>query len=66
MNIYGVDMVLLISGGIHGHPEGTQAGAQASMQAIHAVMDGESLEEKARTHPELRSALEKWGHHKPK
>jgi ribulose-bisphosphate carboxylase large chain len=66
MDIYGVDMVLLISGGIHGHPEGTRAGALASMQAIHAVMDGTSLEEQAKTHPELQSALEKWGHHKPK
>lgn len=66
MDIYGLDMVLLISGGIHGHPDGTRAGARASMQAIEAVMDDESLEEKAQSHSELHSALEKWGHHKPK
>jgi ribulose-bisphosphate carboxylase large chain len=66
IGIYGLDMVLLISGGIHGHPEGTRAGAKASMQAIEAVMEGEPLEEKAKTSPELRSALDKWDHHKPK
>ena len=66
MDIYGLDMVLLISGGIHGHPDGTRAGARASMQAIEAVTDDESLEEKAQSHSELRAALEKWGHHKPK
>jgi ribulose-bisphosphate carboxylase large chain len=66
IDIYGLDMVLLISGGIHGHPQGTRAGAQASMQAIEAAMDGESLEEKAKTSPQLQSALEKWGHLKPK
>lgn len=66
MEIYGLDMILLISGGIHGHPEGTRAGAKASMQAIEAVTEEMTLEEKAETCPELRSALDKWGHHKPK
>lgn len=66
LEIYGMDVILLVSGGIHGHPKGTRAGAQASMQAIEAAMDGETLEEKARTSPELRLALEKWGHYKPK
>jgi ribulose-bisphosphate carboxylase large chain len=65
MTIYGVDMVLLISGGIHGHPDGTRAGAKASMQAIKAVTEGVTLEEKAKTCPELRSALKKWGRHHP-
>jgi len=36
IEIYGLDAILLISGGIHGHPEGTRAGAKASMQAIEA------------------------------
>ncbi|MBU7034216.1 MAG: ribulose-bisphosphate carboxylase large subunit, partial [Theionarchaea archaeon] len=66
IDIYGLDMILLISGGIHGHPQGTRAGARASMQAIEATMDGESLEEKAKTSPELRSALDKWGRRRPK
>ena len=66
MDIYGNDLVLLVSGGIHGHPDGTRAGAKASMQAIDAVMEGISLEEKAKEARELGKALEKWGHHKPK
>ena len=66
MDIYGNDLVLLVSGGIHGHPDGTRAGAKATMQAIEAVMEGISLEEKAEEAKELGKALEKWGHHKPK
>jgi ribulose-bisphosphate carboxylase large chain len=66
MDIYGTELVLLVSGGIHGHPKGTRAGAKASMQAIEAHMDGITLEEKAKKHIELRMALEKWGHHRPK
>lgn len=66
MKIYGNELVLLVSGGIHGHPKGTRAGAKAAMQAVEAVMDGITLEEKAKTAKELREALGKWGHHKPK
>jgi len=66
MEIYGLNVVLLISGGIHGHPDGTRAGAKASMQAIEATMEGITLEEKAKSCPELRVALEKWGHYQPK
>lgn len=65
MDIYGKEMVLLVSGGIHGHPRGTRAGAKATMQALDAWNEGVSLEEKAKTERELREALEKWGRHKP-
>ncbi|HQP71780.1 MAG TPA: RuBisCO large subunit C-terminal-like domain-containing protein, partial [Methanoculleus sp.] len=53
LDIYGTDLVLLVSGGIHGHPEGTRAGAMAVMQAIEAWQEGESLDEKANHAPEL-------------
>jgi ribulose-bisphosphate carboxylase large chain len=68
MNIYGKDVVMLVSGGIHGHPKGTRAGAKATMQAIEAVKEKSSLEEKAKLpeNGELRQALEKWGRLKPK
>jgi len=66
LDIYGNELVLLVSGGIHGHPKGTRAGAKATMQAVEAHMEGETLEEKASRHKELREALEKWGHLKPK
>ncbi|MBU0532175.1 type III ribulose-bisphosphate carboxylase [Candidatus Micrarchaeota archaeon] len=66
MKIYGTELVLLVSGGIHGHPKGTRAGAMATMQAVDATMKGESLKEYAKKHEELRLALEKWGYMKPK
>jgi ribulose-bisphosphate carboxylase large chain len=66
MDIYGNEMVLLVSGGIHGHPKGTRAGALATMQAIEAVMDNETLDEKSKTSPALAQALQKWGYVKTK
>lgn len=66
LEIYGKDLVLLVSGGIHGHPKGTRAGAKATMQALEATKKKISLEEFAKTHKELREALEKWGRMKPR
>lgn len=66
LDIYGEDLVLLVSGGIHGHPDGTRAGAEATMQAIEAWKEGISLREKAAGSKELARALEKWGYYKPK
>ena len=66
LDIYGCDLVLLVSGGIHGHPKGTRAGAKATMQAIEAWQDGVTLDEKAKTARELAQALKKWGYYKPK
>jgi ribulose-bisphosphate carboxylase large chain len=65
LDILGTDIGLLVSGGIHGHPDGTRAGAQAAMQAIEAHMSGQTLEEAAKNHHELAKALEKWGRAKP-
>jgi len=66
LDIYGRDQVLLVSGGIHGHPGGTRKGALATVQAMEAWEEGITLEEKARTAPELAAALEKWGHFQPR
>ncbi len=66
LDIYGKELVLLVSGGIHGHPDGTRAGAIATMQAVEAWSDGMSLDEKAHSSPELARALEKWGYYRPK
>ena len=66
LNIYGTELVLLVSGGIHGHPKGTRAGARATMQAIEAWQEGVTLEEKAKHAKDLKEALEKWGHYKPR
>lgn len=56
----GQDMIINAGGGIHGHPEGTRAGAAAMLQAIEASMKQISLKDYAKTHRELRIALEKW------
>lgn len=66
LDIYGCDLVLLVSGGIHGHPDGTRAGAVATMQAIEAWKEGVSLAGKAQRSRELARALEKWGYMRPK
>ncbi len=65
MDIYGTDLVLLVSGGIHGHPDGTRSGAVAAMHAVEAWMDGITLEERAKSSKELGRSLEKWGRYKP-
>jgi ribulose-bisphosphate carboxylase large chain len=61
LKILGTDIGLLVSGGIHGHPDGTRVGARAALQAIEAHMEGYTLDEYAKTHWELTKALEKWG-----
>jgi len=57
----GRDVVIQAGGGIHGHPQGTRAGARAMRQAVDAYMQGILPGEYARSHEELRQALEKWG-----
>jgi len=65
MKIMGRDIVIQAGGGIHGHPDGTRAGATALLQSIEAVMENVSLEEYSKNHAELRKALEHWGHLRP-
>ena len=66
MSILGNDCTLLVSGGIHGHPKGTRAGAKAVMQAIEATMEGIDIEEYAKNNLELKQALLKWEYYRPK
>lgn len=60
LETFGKDVVIQAGGGIHGHPEGTKVGALAMRHAVDAALKGISLEEYARTHTELRHALETW------
>jgi ribulose-bisphosphate carboxylase large chain len=53
----GVDMMFLAGGGIHGHPDGSTAGAKAMMEAAKAAISGVPLEEAAKKYPELLRAL---------
>ncbi len=57
----GKDLIIQAGGGVHGHPQGTRAGAQAMRQAVDAVMKKQNLKSYAKTHEELREALKKWG-----
>jgi ribulose-bisphosphate carboxylase large chain len=60
METFGNDFVIQAGGGIHGHPEGTVAGARAMRQAVDATLESISLEKYAETHRELAIALQHW------
>lgn len=61
MNRLGTDIMLQIGGGIHGHPNGSYAGAKAMREAVEAYMQGIPLLEAAKTSKELKVALDYWG-----
>jgi len=60
MKFFGKDFIIQAGGGIHGHKDGTVAGAKAMRQAVEATLKGISLENFAQTHKELKGALETW------
>ena len=60
MATFGKDFVIQAGGGIHGHRNGTFAGAMAMRQAVEATIEGKTLEQYAKAHEELRIALETW------
>jgi ribulose-bisphosphate carboxylase large chain len=57
---YGVDCIVQAGGGVHGHPDGTTAGAKAMVQAVEAWLKQIPLQEYARDHKELEIALRFW------
>jgi ribulose-bisphosphate carboxylase large chain len=60
METFEKDFVIQAGGGIHGHTDGTRAGATAMRQAVDATLKGISLEEYAKTHKELKVATAHW------
>ena len=60
LETFGRDVIIQAGGGIHGHPEGTKVGALAMRHAVDAALQAISIEEYAKTHVELRGALETW------
>jgi len=60
LETFGNEVVIQAGGGIHGHPDGTVAGAKAMRQAVDAALEGVTLEEYAKSHKELKIALEHW------
>jgi ribulose-bisphosphate carboxylase large chain len=61
IDFMGNDVVIQAGGGIHGHPDGTVAGAKAMRQAVDATMQKISLKEYSKNNEELKKALAKWG-----
>ncbi|MFD0713640.1 2,3-diketo-5-methylthiopentyl-1-phosphate enolase [Paenibacillus sp. GCM10027626] len=61
---FGTEVVVNAGGGIHGHPQGTEAGGQAFRQAITGVMQGMSLPQIAEQagNSALKAAIELWGY----
>lgn len=60
IKLFGKDLVIQAGGGIHGHPDGTLAGAKAMRQAVDATLSGMALDKYAQDHRELKLALQTW------
>lgn len=52
------DFIFCGGGGIQGHPDGSGAGVVALRQAAEAARDGIPVEDHAKSHRELKKALE--------
>ncbi len=61
IGFFGKEFVIQAGGGIHGHPDGTLAGATAMRQAVAATLRDIPLTGQAEKHSELRKALQLWG-----
>ncbi|MDI6654620.1 MAG: type III ribulose-bisphosphate carboxylase [Candidatus Hydrothermarchaeota archaeon] len=66
IKMLGRDIAIQVGGGVHGHPDGSNAGATAVMQAIDAALKEIPLGKYAKTHKELKAALAQWGYLRPK
>jgi ribulose-bisphosphate carboxylase large chain len=62
----GPNLCIQAGGGVHGHPDGTHAGAKALRAAIDAAVEGRPIEAAAAEHPELEIALDRWGTDTPR
>ena len=62
VNHLGKDLAIQMGGGIHGHPQGTIAGARAARQALDATLKGIKLKDYAKTHLELKQAIDEFGY----
>jgi ribulose-bisphosphate carboxylase large chain len=60
IEILGNNIIANFGAGIHGHPDGSAAGARACRQAVRAVEKGIKLKDYAKDHEELAAALNYW------
>ncbi|UOF91195.1 ribulose-bisphosphate carboxylase large subunit family protein [Fodinisporobacter ferrooxydans] len=58
--IQSTDVIHIAGGGIMAHPDGVSAGVKSMIQGWEAALTNVSLEEYARTHVELKGAMEKF------
>jgi ribulose-bisphosphate carboxylase large chain len=65
IELLSTDIAVQVGGGVLGHPGGTRSGAKALRQAIDAYMDNISVKEYAKSHVELKQALDLWGDETP-
>ena len=61
-----VDFITTMGAGCHAHPRGTEAGAKALVQACEAYIKKIPIEKYAKTHPELKEAIEFFSKNKSK
>jgi len=60
VEILGDNLIANFGAGVHGHTQGSGAGARACRQAVEAIAQKMSLKDYAKTHEELKIALELW------
>jgi ribulose-bisphosphate carboxylase large chain len=66
MDFYGNEVVIQLGGGIHGHPDGSKAGARALRDVIDGTMRGETLVDDVVERTAAAKAIEKWGTEHPR
>ena len=57
----GFNVQIQAGGGVAGHPGGVRKGAMGMCQAVDAAFEGKDAGAYAANHPELKTALDKWG-----
>lgn len=57
----GFNVQIQAGGGVAGHPGGVRKGAMGMCQAVDAAFEGIDVAKYAESHPELKTALDKWG-----
>ena len=63
--IHGFDTTAQAGGGVHGHPDGTEAGARSMRITAEKLAEGWTFMEIVQKYPEVRKAYEKWGYTDP-
>nr|VDD88949.1 RuBisCO long chain, Form III-c [uncultured bacterium] len=60
VKILGNDLIINFGGGLHGHPDGSAAGARACFAAVEATTKKINLKKYSKNYPDLKMALDHW------